>query len=402
MTELRGLVEDVLRRDACSGCGLCALLDRGIRMRLDDNGYMRPESSGPPKEITGAATVFRRACPGVQVRAPRVPGGTRDHLLGDYVEAWEAWAIDPSVRYAGSSGGVLTALNAWLLESGRASRVTGVAASHEDPRRSVPVTMTTREEAIRSTGSRYAPVAALDNPDVLNTQTAVTGKPCEVAALRAASCDLDLEPPILLSFFCAGTPSQHATQTLLETHGLDPGRRIDDLWYRGRGWPGKFTARSGHDSVEVPYEESWGEILGPRTQWRCKICVDAVGQSADVVAADSWTTDAHGYPAFDDQDGVSAVIARTERGREAVLSAAAAGVIALRPLAMSQLHAAQPLQTNRRRQLLARLLGSWLAGRRPPRYICFRLVRLALISPVAFARVARGTYRRVKSARRDT
>lgn len=397
MTALRDAVTDVVARSACAGCGLCTLLDRGLTMTPDANGHLRPVATGAPAEMDGAEDIFSRACPGERVRAQTPPGTRRDELLGSYVEAWEAWSTDSEIRHTASSGGALTALHTWLLESGRAVRVTGAAADRTEPRRTVPVTIMGREQALAAAGSRYAPVAALANPDVLAPGSAVTAKPCEIAALRAAGGAVTGDAnPLLLSFFCAGTPSQRATDTLLDSLGIPVDAPVDALWYRGRGWPGNFTARSGDRVAEADYESSWGSTLGPTTQWRCKVCADGVGESADIVAADSWATDARGYPIFDEDEGVSALIARTARGHAVILDAIDAGVIGVRPLSMTRLTDAQPLQTNRRRFLLARLWGSRLAGRRPPRYPGFGLLRLGLRQPRTFVRVLRGTFARVR------
>ena len=399
MSGLERAVSDVLARDACSGCGLCTRLDASITMALDADGYARPRFDGPSRPIPHAAAVFRRGCPGVVVRAPAPAADAETHpLLGAHVGIWRAWATDPELRHAGSSGGALTALHAWLVSSGRAARVTGAAADEREPRRSVPVTITTREQALRAAGSRYAPVAALDNPEVLQPGSAVCAKPCEIAALRQTAADLvDGEPPLLLSFFCAGTPSQAATTTLLSQLGVGPEDAVQGMRYRGHGWPGRFTATAGERVVSADYDESWGRVLGPTTQWRCKVCADGVGESADVVSADSWESDERGYPSFADGDGMSALIARTARGRRTILDAQAAGVIALEPLTMAQLAAAQPLQTNRRRFLQARLWGSRIAGRRPPRYPGYRLLALSVAAPSTALRVLHGTLRRVRA-----
>ncbi|TCJ22801.1 hypothetical protein E0W80_12740 [Microbacterium sp. PI-1] len=399
---LLAAVEGVLQRDACSGCGLCVRLDPGLEMHVDEHGYSRPCLVGESRPIARAEQIFARSCPGVVVAAPALPPGAKRHPeLGTYLEAWQAWAADPEVRRAGSSGGALTALHTWLVSTGRATRITGAAGSAEDVRRTVPVTIMTREQALGAAGSRYAPISTLANPDVLARGAAVTGKPCEIAALRRAAPDLvDGEAPLMLSFFCAGTPSQHATDDLLQDLGVTPAEPVTALRYRGDGWPGRFIARTPDREVSADYDDSWGRVLGPTTQWRCKVCVDGVGESADIVCADSWATDERGYPVFVEGDGVSALIARTPRGLETIRAAAEAGVIVLGELPMSQLAAAQPLQVTRKRFLFARLLGSRFAGRRPPRYRGFGLARLSLAYPREAIRTFRGTYRRVRAQRR--
>jgi coenzyme F420 hydrogenase subunit beta len=128
------------------------------------------------------------------------------------------------------------------------------------------------------------------------------------------------------------------------------------------------------------------------------VCADGVGESADIVASDYWETDSHGYPSFANGDGMSALIARTPRGLETVLRAAEAGVIQIESIEMSTLEDVQPLQRDRRRFLAARLAGSALAGRTPPRYRGFGLIAQSLRFPRQAVRVLRGTYRRVRTS----
>ncbi|MFP7760255.1 Coenzyme F420 hydrogenase/dehydrogenase, beta subunit C-terminal domain [Marisediminicola sp. LYQ85] len=318
--------------------------------------------------------------------------------MGPYLGVWRSWATDPEVRWAGSSGGVLTALSAWLIDSGRAARSTG-ARSAANPRRSVPVTITTKRDALAAAGSRYTPVAGLANADVLRSDTAVTCKPCEASALSTLAPLLSTdgsETPIILSFFCAGTPSAHATDALLAELDVSPVDAVDELWYRGRGWPGRFTAASRGRTVSADYDTSWGKTLGPTTQWRCKVCPDGVGESADVVAADYWRVDSRGYPEFTDGDGDGALIARTPRGLAIIEAAVDAGVIHVEPVPMATLAAVQPLQDKRRRLLAARTLGSLLAGRAVPRYRGFGLISLSVAQPRRALEAARGTFRRVR------
>lgn len=399
MRTLEHAVEGVLARDACSGCGLCALLDSGISMSLDDDGYIRPAFTGPSAPIPDATAIFDRSCPGRVVRAPRpAEGAVRDPLIGPSLGIWQAWAADPEVRRKGSSGGALTALHQWLLSEGHAAHVSGAGADLSSPRRTVPVTLMTRDEALPAAGSRYAPVAALDNPAVLDPSGAVTAKPCEVGALRQSGLlPAGEEGPLLLSFFCAGTPSQHATQQLLSELGVNAEEPVRSLRYRGNGWPGRFAASTDEKTVSVDYETSWGRALGPTTQWRCKVCPDGVGTFADIVSADAWATNERGYPTFVEGPGISALIARTPRGLDAVRAAGDAGVIILSPLAAADLRDAQPLQTSRRRLLFARLLGSRLAGRIPPAFRGFGLLRLTFSAPRQAVRALRGTFRRVRS-----
>ena len=403
--ELDTAIRRVVQRNACIGCGLCTRLDTSLRLELDADGFLRPHRTGADGVVADdARRRFEEACPGCRVAAVRPRGSRRHPTMGSSFGVWEAWANDETVRWRGSSGGALTALHGWLLDSGRSSRIASAAVGPE-PRRTVPVTITTKAEALAAAGSRYAPVGILAEPD-LGSAGAITAKPCEIAAIRAlgtsarpegvSNGDTAEADQILLSFFCAGTPSQRGTDELLAMLGVGPDESLDDLWYRGRGWPGRFTLRRADGDASLSYEESWGDVLGPATHWRCKVCADGVGESADVVAADFWRVDERGYPVFTEGPGSSALIARTRRGLEVVLAAEAAGVIVLRPIRMSELANVQPLQQKRRRSLFGRLLGSRLAGVPGPRYRGFRLWAFAVAHPRLNLRAARGSHDRIR------
>jgi coenzyme F420 hydrogenase subunit beta len=389
-------VAAVLDNRACTGCGLCTVIDPGLAMTLDDTGFLRPERRPGTTAPAGAAETFARSCPGLRVAAPKPAGAVRHRLLGPIAGVWAAHATDPGLRSRGSSGGVLSALAALLAQDGRT--VTAAGADPTDPRRTVSVTITSRAEALAAAGSRYAPVAACAAPGATDPAGALVAKPCEVGAVRAWAAGTGREVPVLLSFFCAGTPSQHATDTLVDR--LSPTGELPpaDLWYRGRGWPGRFTVRwRDRSEASLSYDQSWGEVLGRQVQWRCKICPDGVGESADVVAADLWAADDRGYPVFDEQDGISALVARTTVGRALVERAVAAGVIEVQAIDPDRLAEVQPSQVRRRRTLLGRLAGARLAGRGVPATRGFGFGRLALADLRDTVRTARGTYRRVRA-----
>lgn len=390
-------VSRVVESGNCSGCGACCLLDAGLRMRLDANGYARPIRVAPARPGTVTAP-FERICPGAVVVAPqRRAGELHNDALGSASAAWQAWATDPEVRFRGSSGGVLTAIVRWLLESGEASEAVE-AVRDRNPRRTVTVALRTPSDVIEAAGSRYAPVSNAARAVLGKKDAVFVGKPCEVAAVRALARESGLDAPLLVSFFCAGTPSQAATDRLVDE--LAEGRQVADLWYRGHGWPGHFTVTTSDGTTATrSYDESWGSALGPSMQWRCKVCPDGVGESADIVAADYWESDADGYPVFEEGEGVSAVLARTPRGLEVLRRAFAAGVLDGSDLDLDALAAVQPLQVERRRTLFARGVGVRLAGRRMPRFRGFGLFRLSPKQPREFARIVLGTYRRIRSGR---
>lgn len=403
------LAEQVVRSGNCSGCGLCTQLDRRLTMQLDAEGFARPVfRAGPePSELERrtSAREFKRACPGRRVHSPATEraaakNATAYRHLGGAVSVWQGHAVDPALRYAGSSGGVLTALQSWLLSAHKVERVATVAVSPSQPSRSEPVTLTTSEAASGVGGSRYAPSPALANPDTQTPGTAIVAKPCEVAAMKQLAECRNERPPILLTFFCAGVPSQHATDELVASVNVNP-ERLVSMRYRGEGWPGSFAARDADGNAgSRSYDDSWGAVLGKQTQWRCKFCVDGVGESGDIAVGDFWESDERGYPVFDEGEGTSVVIARTPRGHELLLEAFRDGVLNLRPADLGAVMPVQPLQVDRRRTLAGRLLGVRLAGRRTPGYRGYSLLALAWRYPYPNLRAMPGALKRAIAGRR--
>ncbi len=377
MSDLARAIDSVVVAGNCSGCGACALLSSDVEMRQSPAGYLRP--SFDPNSLAGqSAHEFNDICPGRVVTARDPSGASYDPIFGTFVSVWKAWANDPALRYSGSSGGTLTALSGWLLGRGDIDRVLMASGSQTEPRLTLPIVATEPQCASRCAGSRYAPTAIASDAAAEDPTAAVVAKPCEISAISRlrTSRGLDSTAP-LLSFFCAGTPSQHATDSLVRQLGGDPAR-LTSLRYRGEGWPGTFHFADGEREGSLPYDESWGRWLGPTMQWRCKICPDGVGESADIVAGDYWEADERGFPVFDTQDGVSVLIARSPLGDALVREAIKAGVIQATPTDVVSLYSIQPHQRERRGTLAARLLGIRLAGGRTPQYRGFGLWRLTL------------------------
>jgi coenzyme F420 hydrogenase subunit beta len=397
-TGLRAAVEEVVATGNCSGCGGCALVHPDIRIERSTDGYNRPAFADPTAD--GPPDEFRATCPGVHVDAARPAGSRRDPLFGPYISVWEAHAADPEIRYLGSSGGALTALARWLVQSGRVARAVTAGPDRDTPSRSTTVTLADGDDFGASAGSRYAPVSTLAAAEVLSRDTAVVAKPCEATALRQLAEHRGIKRPLVLSFFCAGTPSQHATDGLVRDLGVDI-ETLAALRYRGEGWPGHFTAtRPDGTSEKVTYEESWGRVLGRALQWRCKICPDGIGESSDITAGDFWESDDRGYPVFTEAGGRSALIARTERGERLVREAIADGVIEATPIDIRAVRPVQPLQVNRRSELAARLLGVRAAGVRVPRYRGFGLLALSAQRPKRALRSGLGAFRRARRGER--
>jgi coenzyme F420 hydrogenase subunit beta len=368
-------IREVVESGLCIGCGLCESMapDRW-RMSFTPEGRLRPAPlSG------GNDSAILAACPGAVNEALPEPAPNEDAVWGKYHSITRAWAADADVRFRAATGGVLTALGAHLIASGKAEFVLHCAADPEAPMQSAWVISETPEAVIRAAGSRYGPsntLAGLEKALARQKPFAVICKPCDAGAIRRlAGSDprIDLLITAVLVMVCGGASDLGKSRAVLEEAGMDE----EDLTlfrYRGYGNPGltRVETRDGR-AFEKSYHDMWADESGWRIQSRCKICPDAIGEAADLAAADIWPG---GTPLGEDA-GFNGVITRSARGQALMEEAVTAGALK-QDLSYSprDFDGFQPHQVRKKKNLAARLRGLERAGLPVYRHHGLRLAQL--------------------------
>lgn len=374
-------LEEIVANGLCIGCGLCVALAGSARVKLvmTREGRERPVAAQPLDLQT--LEVINAACPGTRVEGAR-PGSSSDLAATDLV--WgqaERLAVghasDPEVRHKGSTGGVLTALGQFLLASGRVKFIVHVGASRREPMRTEWRLSYDSASLLQGAGSRYGPAAPLiDFQSVLERAEpfALIAKPCDITAVRnLARLDARVDQYLThaLTFSCGGASDLRKSEEILASLGLKE-HQLSLLRYRGNGNPGptRIETFDGR-SFELTYNQVWEDEAKWMIQPRCKICPDAIGESADLVATDVWPG---GGPSGEDA-GFNGIIVRTLRGLELYEAALGAGVISLEPreLSFRDLDLYQPHQVRKKRAVWARLQAMREAGLHIPDIINLRL-----------------------------
>lgn len=393
------VVARVVEGELCSGCGLCAAVSGGaIKMGTSAPGYARPVQNGEISRQTEA--VIAGACPGARV-APWPTDGAVHPYWGPYRQVLTGAAASDVVRYEGSSGGAISALLIHSLQAGTVDRVLHVAADPADPTRNVTAVSRNADEIISRAGSRYtssSPLAVIESALAEGGAFAFVGKPCDVSALRRlAEYDdrVARHVPLMISFFCGGIPSHAGVGRILHALGMAQ-EPLTEFRFRGRGWPGDCVATSNDRTASMSYAESWGAHLSKEVQFRCKICPDAVGGVADVACADAWYGDDDGYPSFDEQEGRSLIISRTQAGDGLIESARQAGVLVTEALPVTEIDKMQPSQARRKRLVLSRVAALPITLNPRPRMRGLKVLAAAkLAPPLESAKNLLGTLRRI-------
>ncbi len=393
----------VVADDLCIGCGLCEAVSGGrVAMTMTERGSLRPS---PVADITTAEDdVLAAACPGV-VAPVRVDGGevATDLVWGAHRSMMMAWAAEPHVRFKGATGGVLTALGRHLIATGEVAFVLHVGPDPDAPTRSRWFMSETAAEVSANTGSRYGPtaplaglVAALDRGQPF----ALIAKPCDLGAVHGyATVDprADELCRFRLAMVCGGQSRLTKTLGVLDRFGLteaDTGL----MRYRGHGNPGptrvESTSGQGH---ELTYLDMWADEGGWELETRCKLCPDALGECADIAAADAWPG---GAPTGDDE-GFNAVVVRTQAGERLMAAAVTSGKVAVGDsLTAGDLNDFQPHQVRKKQALAARYQGMVDAGVKPIDASGLRLTELGrALDPAAATAQRTGSRRRFDEIR---
>lgn len=379
---------DIAQQRMCIGCGACVYACPDDKLQLVDivSEGLRPViSAGSCSGCSDCVTV----CPGVGISHPDrpQPGGLINELTqswGPVLEVWEGFAADPAIRLGGSSGGLASAIALYCIEQGGMQGLVHIGSDDQTRHKSKTVFSRSREEILAATGSKYSPGSPCDRLDWIEQaagECAFIGKPCDVEALRKTQSvrpEMSRNLGVAIGIFCAGTPSTQGTLDLLRYHGVDPAD-VEELRYRGRGWPGKFAVRiKGQSSWRdlATYAEAWGFLQRYRP-YRCYLCPDGTSEFADISCGDPWYREIG-----DNEIGMSLVVVRTERGRAIVKAAMDAGYVELVAVKAELLNLSQRELQFKRGAIWARLLTMRALGIAAPRFGGFSLFRNWLRIPL--------------------
>jgi coenzyme F420 hydrogenase subunit beta len=257
---------------------------------------------------------------------------------------------------------------------------------------------------LEGAGSRYGPGSPLEDFAAVlerGEPFALIGKPCDIAAVRnLALIDARVDEYLryALTFVCGGASDLTKSEEVARGLNVRP-EELSLFRYRGNGNPGptRLETKDGR-SFELTYQQMWEDEATWQIQPRCKICPDAIGESADLAASDVWPG---GGPTGEDA-GFNGIIVRTQRGLELYEAALAAGAIVVEPRTVDfrDFDDFQPHQVRKKRAVWARMAGMRAAGCAVPETSNLRLEECARLNTITQnLDEARGARRRAREGR---
>lgn len=363
MTKINSL-DDIVKNGLCIGCGLCqSIIGNSIQMEMSDKGNLEPKELKPISNET--LEKIKKVCPGVIAEGPiknkENEGSKHDDIWGYYYDLFYSWSLDPKIRFQSSTGGLLNGLSLYLLEKNKVDFIMHTAGDKDNPMRNVVKYSYNRDDLLNcESRSRYGPSSPLSefHKALDKKQTfAFVGKPCDAGAIRLlAKSDkrVDQYCKYIFTLVCGGFQELTKSQEFIESFNVKE-QELKEFRYRGFGNPGRMYIKTKDNrEFDKDYNSFWGDESNWKVPFRCKICPDAIGESADIAALDTWRG---GSPKGEDE-GFNAVMTRTKKGIEVFNEAVKEGYIHKGDeLTIEDIKDFQPHQTSKKKAVFARHLG---------------------------------------------
>lgn len=361
----------------CSGCGVCAAIcpQGSLEMRFNAIGEYLPCKVA---EKCNQCGLCRKACPFVDDNPNEDEHGKAlysstdgmRHCLetGYYHECFVGFAPNEAIRWAGSSGGMLTWTLCELLRRGKIDHVVCVKPC-PDPKKLYQFSIvSTQEEVLAGSKSAYYPVELsqvvrriLDLPG----RYAVVGLPCVCKAIRNAQRffpQLKKRVCYVLGLVCAGQQANaRYADAIAEMAGLNeemicirfrekkPKNPTENMLFLVHGESGQSAEASFFDGVKELWASGAFRLSG------CNYCDDAFAECADAAFMDAW------LPEYTkDSAGHNIVLSR-----DPALSDLLRSVDALEPIGIDLVVRSQAVHA-KRESLNARIFLNRIFGKTAP------------------------------------
>lgn len=328
-TGTRKTIRAVVNTDLCTGCGVCVGVCPKGALEIDPTRDARPMVR---EALCVECGLCWNICPGKGiafrsfVSGQETEGAKHHPEVGPFRSIRSGFACDDDLRSRAASGGVATALAAYMLETGQADAAVVVRPDAAEPFRFKAGIARSRAELLSAQQSKYV-MAPFDRvaAEILKGEGryVVTGTPCQLAGI-AALCEarprLRERIGLMVGLFCGYVLEEAAVDCLCRRCSA---RREDVAEFHG--WrafenPGffAFTTKAGKRH-RLPLGESYDAVMARFARLRCHLCPDGMARCADVALGDLSTM----------IKGLSknVILSRTRRGEEVLEDARKRGYI---------------------------------------------------------------------------
>lgn len=310
--------KEICNKLECTGCGLCAAVcpKKCIEMKSSSEGFAYPE-------VDEAACVNCNIC----VKSCHINQSPETFKADFYM----GWHKDQEVQLKSSSGGVFTALAQYVFKRG------GIVAGAElDPESGevAHTIITDYADLQRVRSSKYYQSSTSDIfaqvKKYLDEDRYVlfSGVACQIAALRAYLKQKPCEKLITVDVLCHGVASKKTVDAYILSREKAFGKKIIRYSFRVKGgntaWENGGSTRTQlffEDGTDIIEAQSTGtffkgfnnNLFLRESCYKCHYC--GTERIADFTIADFWGVSRSKVTQEQLKNGVSLILASTERAR---------------------------------------------------------------------------------------
>ncbi len=324
------LYHEIVATEVCVGCSACVVSCPHDVIEMTD--LLRPkqkdESDPPDYCVHGeqSCSLCAMAClrlePNIDKIEDMLFGRRRKHpseIYGQHREMWLGRATAEDIKKVGQDGGVVSAIMGWMLDNGELDGACVAMPNPEKPWFDMPAVVTTRDEFLKSSGSRYTycntPLALKEAAARKLKKVGVVGVSCESTAMREMNAE-GIKRWSRMTKFVAGLMCNETFKyeefifdIVRDRYGVDVDK-IVKVNVKGDVY---VTLTDGTD-VKIPLDE----CKVSSNDW-CHHCPDFSAEHADIsfggIGLSGWTM----------------CIIRSEYGKDVWNRAVAAGIIETKP-----------------------------------------------------------------------
>lgn len=313
----------------CCACGACVYLSK------DPSAQMVPGRDGPRPCADAKDALARSVCPGLCIDYPRLydahyGGPPPSWLTGVVQRVRTGHAADPDIRLAGASGGVLTRVLQYLLETGRIDGAVLAKQGVPSPMEASAVIATTPQEILQCAGSVYIqvpmiPALARFEP---GKRYAFVGTPEQTAVLRELQRRGDeraRQVAFVLGPYTGTALSPRALEYYLRSNKVAKDDPVTSVQWRAGKWPGYLEIQTKSGVILRSPKVYYNFLIPFFVTDTSLLSRDFCNEFADLAVGDAWS------PKFENagEGGVSVVVTRTPKMEAIVAEMSAKGLLSL-------------------------------------------------------------------------
>ncbi|MTI53325.1 Coenzyme F420 hydrogenase/dehydrogenase, beta subunit C-terminal domain [Geosporobacter ferrireducens] len=287
------LRKEIIETELCTFCGTC------IGACPQNNIYSEDEKIMGDDHCSSCGLCYD-ICPGKNFDFPHFNKhifssdyDTIDNDLGHYNKILRGYCTDKQLRDKSSSGGVVTGLLIYLINSKKIDGAIVVTTDKEHPTRTKVIVAKTEMEIREAAQSRYTLTdtnAILKQLKRIEGKYAYVGLPCQVQGMRKLServKSINNKIFLYIGLFCGFNISYEGTRYLLNKLNLEESQ-VESLSYRGGTGTGGFLVKSKDKKEYFIEKHAYTYINMLFSPKRCWLCYDLTSEFADISIGDAW------------------------------------------------------------------------------------------------------------------